>query len=81
VLRDNEILFVVYGDQWAMAVNDQCIGSGTVDFPSGGQPALAVTTESNEVRAVVTYDNLVVRSPTDQGLDLLNCQADYFESG
>ena len=81
VLRDNEILFVVNERQWAMAVNDQCIGSGTVAFAPGGQIALAVTTEYDGERAVVTYDNFMLLSPTDQGLALLNCQPEFYDSG
>ncbi len=81
VLRDNAILFVAAGGQWAMAVNDQCVGSGLVAFTTGGQPALAVTTESNDERAVVAYDNFSLHSPTEQGLALLNCQPEYYDGG
>jgi hypothetical protein len=81
VLRDNEILFVVNERQWAMAVNDQCIGSGPVDFSPEGNIALAVTTEYDGEPAVVTYDNLTVIAPTDQGLALLNCQPEFYDGG
>ncbi len=79
VLRDNEILFVVSDKEWAMAVNGKCVGSGTVDFGPEGQPALAVSTDNNEEVAAIAYDDFLVRTPTEHGLAILQCEPEPFE--
>jgi hypothetical protein len=66
-------------EEWAMAVNDKCIGSGFVDFGPEGQPALAVSTADNEDIASIAYDNFLVRTPTENGLALLQCEPEQFE--
>lgn len=49
ILKVNEILFVVSDEEWAMAVNNKCVGSGFVDFGPEGQPALALGTADNDI--------------------------------
>jgi hypothetical protein len=79
VLKVNEILFVVSDEEWAMAVNDKCIGSGFVDFDPEGQPALALGTADNEDIVSVVYDEFLICTPTEIGLALLQCEPEYFE--
>jgi serine/threonine-protein kinase len=79
VLRDNEILFIVSDEEWAMAVNGKCVGSGFVDFGPEGQPALAVSTDTNEEVASIAYDDFLLRTPTEHGLALLQCEPEYYE--
>ncbi len=79
ILKDNEILFVVSNQEWAMSVNDRCLGSGMVNFEPQGQPGLVVSTADSEVIASIAYDDFQVFAPTEMGLALLGCEPEYFE--
>ncbi len=77
--QENDILFVVSGEEWAMAVNGKCVGSGLLDFEPGGQPALAVSTIDQEIVSSIAYEDYVIRQPTAEGLAILQCEVEYFE--
>jgi hypothetical protein len=78
-LRSDEIHFIVSQGQWAMAVNGKCIGSGSNEFITEGQVGLVVSTDSNDTPSRVAYDDLLIQSPSEQGLGLLGCAPEYFE--
>jgi hypothetical protein len=76
----NELRLIVVDHQWALYVNDQCVGSGESDVVEAGQIGLAVSTASENSAARIEYDNLIVRVPDDDSLDLLACQPTPFTS-
>ena len=78
-LQENEILFVVKDEEWAMAINEQCLGSGSVDFEPEGQLALAVSTANSDDIASIAYDDFRVRTPASAGLAILHCEPEYYE--
>ncbi len=78
-IRKDEILFVVTDGQWAMTVNEKCIGSGSNDILLEGQIGLVVSTATNDAPARVVYDDLLIQSPSENGLGILGCLPEFFE--
>jgi serine/threonine protein kinase len=75
----NSLHLIRVGDQWTMYVNDQCLGSGEISPATKYAIGLAVGTDSSDVTAQVAYDNLILRVPDDQSVELLGCTAQPYE--
>jgi hypothetical protein len=68
----NVMRLIVVGEQWALYVNEQCLGSGTSFYTQRRRIGLLVSTDSEDTTRI-EYDDLIIKMPDGDIEGLLTC--------
>lgn len=68
----NVMRLIVVGEQWALYVNEQCVGSGTSLYTERRRIGFLVSTDSEDTTRI-EYDDLIIKMPDDDSEELLTC--------
>jgi hypothetical protein len=68
----NVMRLIVVDEQWALYVNEQCLGAGTSLYTERRHIGLLVSTDSQDA-ARIEYDDLIIKMPDEDSEELLTC--------